>query len=69
MSGHILLVLCFSATHYLFFQASGAMMGIGALTLLGGLLFTVFELFIAFLQAYIFALLSAVYIQLSTSEH
>ncbi|MGO1562942.1 ATP synthase F0 sector subunit a [Actinomycetales bacterium JB111] len=69
MSGHILLVLCFSATHYLFFQASGAMAGIGALTLVGGLLFTVFELFIAFLQAYIFALLSAVYIQLSTSAH
>ncbi len=69
MSGHFLLVLCFSATNFLFLEAAGAMKAAGAITLLAGVAFTLFELFIAVLQAFIFALLSAVYIELSTSEH
>lgn len=69
ISGHLLLVLCFAATHYLFFEAAGALTIAGAGTLLAGLAFTVFEIFIAALQAYIFALLTAVYINLSVEAH
>ncbi|MGC5628377.1 F0F1 ATP synthase subunit A [Georgenia sp. Z1344] len=69
MSGHILLVLCFSATHYFFFQASGALAAMGGVTLIAGLAFTLFEIFIGALQAYIFTLLAAVYIQLSVADH
>lgn len=69
VSGHLLLVLCFSATHYLFFEAATAFKAIGAVTLAAGLAFTLFEIFIAALQAYIFTLLTAVYIQLSESHH
>lgn len=69
MSGHFLLVLCFSATHFLFLEAAGALKAFGVLTLSMGVVFTLFELFIAALQAYIFALLTAVYIQLSTEAH
>jgi len=67
--GHLLLVLCFAATHYLFFQAAGAIKAIGAVTLAAGFAFTLFEIFIAALQAFIFALLTAVYIQLSEEAH
>ncbi|MEV7974332.1 F0F1 ATP synthase subunit A [Cellulomonas sp. NPDC089187] len=69
VSGHLLLVLCFAATHYLFFEATAAFKAIGAVTLAAGLAFTLFEIFIAALQAYIFTLLTAVYIQLSESHH
>ncbi|MGO1510074.1 MAG: F0F1 ATP synthase subunit A [Actinomycetaceae bacterium] len=69
MSGHILLVLCFSATHYFFFEASAVMAGLGGVTLVAGLAFTLFEIFIGALQAYIFTLLAAVYIQLSVADH
>lgn len=68
MSGHFLLVLCFSATHFLFLEAAAAFKPIGAVTLAGGIVFTLFELFVAALQAFIFALLSAVYIELSTAD-
>lgn len=69
LAGHLLLVLCFAATHFLFFQMQGAMVGLGAVTLVAGLAVTLFEVFIAVLQAYIFTILTAVYIQLSVSEH
>ena len=67
--GHLLLVLCFGATHYLFFEMSGALSAVGVVTLGAGLAFTVFEIFIAALQAFIFTLLTAVYIQLSEETH
>lgn len=69
VAGHLLLVLCFAATHFLFFEAAGALKAIGAVTLAAGLAFTLFEIFIAALQAYIFTLLSAVYISLSQEAH
>lgn len=69
VSGHLLLVLCFSATQYLFFEATAAVKAVGALTLVAGLAFTIFEIFIAALQAYIFALLTAAYIGTSLEEH
>lgn len=65
IAGHFLLVLCFSGTQYLFFEGPLAFAPIGVVTLLFGFLFTLFEILVALLQAYIFALLSAVYIQSS----
>jgi len=68
--GHLLLVLCFSATHALYLYMGGAMgIGFGTLTLAAGIAFVAFELMVAALQAYIFTLLTAVYISLSIEEH
>lgn len=66
--GHFLLVLFFSSTHF-FFLYSGdlqALFGVG--TVLLSIVFTFFEIFIAILQAYVFALLTAVYLQLALAE-
>lgn len=70
VSGHLVLVLCFVGANALYFSMGGLSgFAFGSLTLLGGIAFTFFEIFIACLQAYIFALLSAAYISLSISEH
>ncbi|TFB94570.1 MULTISPECIES: F0F1 ATP synthase subunit A [Cryobacterium] len=66
--GHLLLVLFFSATQFFFFTADGGFKLFGAGTLVFGFAFTLFEVLIALLQAYIFALLTAVYIQLALAE-
>jgi F-type H+-transporting ATPase subunit a len=68
VSGHLMLALCFSATQYFIFEAVPAMKGFGALTFAGGFIFTLFEVFVATLQAYIFVILTAVYINLSVSK-
>ncbi len=68
IAGHIMLVLCFAATHFFFLEAAPAMKALGFLSLAGGFAFTAFELLVAGLQAYIFALLAAVYISLSLEE-
>ncbi len=62
--GHILLVLSFKSTDYLFgLLLSGEAVGVlFVFTLLGGFAATLFEIFVAALQAYIFCLLSAIYI-------
>ncbi|NMR19949.1 F0F1 ATP synthase subunit A [Cellulomonas fimi] len=69
IAGHLLLVLSFAATQFFFFEATGAIKAIGALSLAAGFAFTLFELLVAALQAYIFTLLAAVYINLSTEAH
>ena len=46
----------------------GMGIALGSLTLAAGVVFTLFEAFVAALQAYIFALLAAAYISLSI-EH
>ncbi len=70
VAGHFLLVLCFLGTNALYFSMGGPMgIALGTATLLGGIIFTVFEGFVACLQAYIFALLTAAYISLSIEEH
>lgn len=70
VAGHIMLVLAFSATQFFFFEASAGLKAFGVVSLAGGLAFTLFELLVAFLQAYIFALLAAVYINMSLeTEH
>ncbi len=66
--GHLLLVLFFSATSFFLFTAGSwwSLLGIG--TLAFGFVFTLFEILVAVLQAYVFALLTAVYIQLAVAE-
>jgi F-type H+-transporting ATPase subunit a len=66
--GHMLLVLCFSATWFFFFTAGGGWAALGVGTLAFGGAFTVFEILVAVLQAYVFTVLTAVYIQLAVAE-
>jgi len=69
--GHLLLVLFFSATQFFFFTATQTsifygLFGVG--TLAFGFVFTLFEILVAVLQAYVFALLTTVYIQLALAD-
>ena len=66
--GHLLLVLFFAATQFFVVQLSGAWIALGTVTLGFGLAFTLFEILVAVLQAYVFTLLTAVYIQLAVAE-
>lgn len=68
MSGHLLLVLFFSATSYLLFDAEGFLKVFGLASYAMGFAFTLFEVLVAFLQAYIFTLLTAVYIDGALAE-
>lgn len=69
VAGHIMLVLCFAATQFFLIDSAGTgLMAFGALTLPAGIFVTLFEVLVAFLQAYIFALLAAVYINMSLEE-
>ncbi len=68
ISGHLILVLCFSATQFFLFSASGALKGAAAVSLAAGVAFTLFEILVALLQAYIFTLLSAVYLNMAVAE-
>lgn len=70
LAGHIILVLLFSATNFFFWQFNG-WTALSGVTILAAIAFTFFELLVVFLQAYIFALLVAVYIELSlhADEH
>jgi F-type H+-transporting ATPase subunit a len=66
--GHMLLVLCFSATWFFFFVAGGGWAALGIGTLAFGGAFTALEILVAVLQAYVFTVLTAVYIQLAVAE-
>jgi F-type H+-transporting ATPase subunit a len=70
IAGHLLLVLCFSATHFFLLDSTvqGFMKAFGGGTLLFGFVFTLFEILVAFLQAYVFTLLTTVYIQLAMAD-
>lgn len=68
VAGHLMLVMAFAATHHLLFTASAALKPIAAVTLFAGIFVTVFEIFIAALQAYIFTLLSSVYLNFALEE-
>jgi len=68
IAGHLLLVLCFSATSFFLFESQGFFKAFGAGTFLFGFVFTLFEMLVAFLQAYVFTLLTTVYIQLSLAD-
>lgn len=64
LAGHLILVLLFSATNFFFWQLN-AWTVMGGVTQILAVAFTLYEVIIIFLQAYIFALLVAVYIELS----
>jgi F-type H+-transporting ATPase subunit a len=71
VAGHMLLALCFLATNFFFFNVLGhgnvlGLLGVG--TFAFGVAFTVLELFIGVLQAYIFAILTAIYIQMALAD-
>jgi len=71
IAGHMLLVLCFSATSFFFFTvlANGKLVGLlGFGTLAFGIAFTLLELFVAVLQAYVFTILAAIYIQMALAD-
>lgn len=70
LAGHLILVMLFAATNFFFWQLNGWTLLAGG-TLLFAIAFTFFELMVIVLQAYIFALLTAVYIELSlhADEH
>lgn len=67
MAGHLLLVLFFSATSALL-VADGILKVFALPAFAMGFAFTLFEILVAVLQAYIFTLLTAVYIDGATSE-
>jgi len=66
--GHLMLVLFFSATQFFIFTLGGFWSLLGAGTLAFGFVFTIFELLVGFLQAYVFTILTAVYIQLAVAD-
>ena len=69
IAGHMLLVLCFSATSFfLALQPVGVFNFLSIGTLAFGFIFTLFEILVAVLQAYVFTFLAAVYIQLSLAD-
>jgi len=70
LAGHILLVLFFGATSYFLFDGSAGLKAFGVPSLLMGFIFMLFELLVVVLQAYIFTLLTAVYLELAlAAEH
>jgi F-type H+-transporting ATPase subunit a len=66
--GHLLLVLFFTATQWFLLDSPCIFKLFGIGTFAFGFAFTVFELLIILLQAYIFAILTTVYIQLALIE-
>ena len=68
MVGHLLLVLFFSATQFFLIGLGGWWSALAAGSLAFGFAFTLFEILVAVLQAYVFALLTAVYIQFAVAE-
>jgi F-type H+-transporting ATPase subunit a len=69
VAGHLMLAICFIATQYFFFTSDGGMKLFGAGTFIAGFALTGFEVFVAALQAYVFSILTAVYINLAVESH
>lgn len=68
IAGHMLLAITYFGTQSMILAAA-AMKPIAILTFAGGIVLTLFELFVAVLQAYVFTMLTAVYIKLSVETH
>jgi F-type H+-transporting ATPase subunit a len=66
--GHLLLVLFFTATSFFFFEIGSFIGALGVVTFALGFAFTLFEILVAVLQAYVFTLLTAVYLQLALAD-
>jgi F-type H+-transporting ATPase subunit a len=68
-AGHLLILLTVTGGEYLIFDTdSPAMWVAGVATFFGGFLMTIFEILVEFLQAYIFTLLTALYIAGSLAD-
>lgn len=61
-AGHLVLLLCSLGGEYLLIQKGGVFAVLSAIPFVSGIVLTFFEGFIQFLQAYVFTLLSALYI-------
>ena len=68
IAGHLILALCFTATNFFLFEASGVIKVFSAVSFAAGIAFTLFEVLVAVLQAYVFTLLSAVYLNMAVEE-
>ena len=69
IAGHLLVATCLAFTQFYLIEASNwAVKPVGVLWLLGGFAFVCFEMFVAALQAYVFSILSTVYINQSYPE-
>jgi F-type H+-transporting ATPase subunit a len=71
VAGHLLLALVWAASSFFLFVLlpQGNIAGIiGVGTVAFGIVYYAFEIFVALLQAYVFAFLTAIYIQLATAE-
>lgn len=69
VAGHFLLTLTLVGTNFFLLYAAAMLKPLGLLTFAAGIAFTLFEILVAGLQAYIFAVLTAVYIDLSVHSH
>jgi F-type H+-transporting ATPase subunit a len=67
-AGHILLLLLVTGGYYLLHDGSIGLAGAGLLSWVMAALMTIFELLVEFLQAYIFVLLTALYIAGSLAD-
>ena len=71
VAGHMLLALCFLATNFFFFGvlAQGNPLGLlGIGTFAFGVVFVALEIFIGALQAFVFTILTAIYIQMALAD-
>lgn len=68
ISGHLLVALCYAGTAMLFGSTTWFQKPLGVVTLAGGLFMTLFEIAVAALQAFIFAVLATSYINMSLPE-
>lgn len=66
--GHLLLVLFFLATNFFIVELGGGWTAVGIGTLAFGFAWSGFEILVAVLQAYVFTLLTAVYLQLALAD-
>lgn len=68
LAGHLIIMLAAAGTEFLFTQDQLLLKPLGVLTLAGGVGMYLFEILIQVLQAYVFTLLTAIYIQGSLAE-
>lgn len=69
VSGHLILALCLSATQYFLIEVVNKVwMPAGVVTFAAGIFMYLFEALVACLQAYIFAILTTAYINMSYPE-
>ncbi|MFN8097817.1 MAG: F0F1 ATP synthase subunit A [Dermatophilaceae bacterium] len=69
MAGHLMLLVFIVGGEYLLLHGSVPLKGAGVLSFAFSILMTAFELLIEFLQAFIFTMLTALYLADAVSEH